>query len=134
MPVSSDCDALRDELIQFALGFPEAWEDFPWGDEPVAKVRKKIFAFFGRAEGDCLRVGVKLPETGDVILGEEWATPSSHGLGRHGWVDLRFRRPEGIPFDLLFDLVEESYIAVAPKTLVRQLEAEAAEAGTPSST
>lgn len=126
MPPASDCDHLRDELLRFALGFPEAWQDFPWGDDPVAKVRKKIFAFFGRSEDDCVRLGVKLPETGDVLLEEPWATPTGHGLGRHGWVDLRFARPEDVPLDLLFDLIEESYVAVAPKTLARQLAEESA--------
>jgi len=119
----SDCDAMRDGLIKVALTFPEAWEDFPW-DEPVVKVRKKIFAFFGRHDADCFRLGVKLPETGDVLLEEAWATPSSHGLGKHGWLDLRFERPEDVPLDLLEDLIVESYVAVAPKTLSKQLLAE----------
>jgi predicted DNA-binding protein (MmcQ/YjbR family) len=43
---------LRDDLIQYALTFPEAWEDFPW-EELVVKVRKKIFAFLG-SHDDCL--------------------------------------------------------------------------------
>ncbi|MDA0352860.1 MAG: MmcQ/YjbR family DNA-binding protein [Chloroflexi bacterium] len=116
MPNTTGCDALRDELIAFALTFPEAWQDFPW-EEPTAKVRKKIFAFFGRREGECLRVGVKLPETADAILQEPWAEPSSHGLGRHGWVTLGFDDPEDVPIDLLFDLIVESYVAVAPKRL-----------------
>lgn len=74
-------NALRDELIQFALTLPEAWEDFPW-EEPVVKVRKKIFAFLGSHEDDCLQLGVKLPETAEAMLQEPWAEPSSHGLGR----------------------------------------------------
>lgn len=119
MPKSGDCEPLRDELIQYALTFPEAWEDFPW-EEPVVKVRKKIFAFLG-SHDDCLQVGVKLPETAEAILQERWAEPSSHGLGRHGWVTMRFAHPEEIPFDLLEELIVESYLAVAPKTLGRQL-------------
>ncbi len=116
----SDCDAMRDGLIKLALTFPEAWEDFPW-EEPVVKVRKKIFAFFGRNEDDCFRIGVKLPDTGDAMLQEAWARPSSHGLGRHGWVDMRFAQPEDVPLELLEELLIESYVAVAPKTLGRQL-------------
>ena len=89
------------------------------------KVRKKIFAFFGSHDDDCFRLGVKLPETAEAMLQEPWAKPSSHGLGRHGWVDMRFARPEEIPLDLLEELLVESYVAVAPKTLGRQLLAEA---------
>lgn len=114
------CNQMRDGLIQYALTFPEAWEDFPW-EEPVVKVRKKIFAFLGRHEADCLQLGVKLPETADALLQEQWAEPSSHGLGRHGWVSLTFARPQDVPLDLLEDLIVESYIAVAPKTLSKQL-------------
>ena len=120
MPKPGDCESLRDELIQYALTFLEAWEDFPW-DEPVVKVRKKIFAFLGSHEDDCLQLGVKLPETAEAILQEPWAEPSSHGLGRHGWVSLRFDRPEAVPLDLLEELIVESYLTVAPKTLGKQL-------------
>ena len=113
-------NALRDELIQFALTLPEAWEDFPW-EEPVVKVRKKIFAFLGSHEDDCLQLGVKLPETAEAMLQEPWVEPSSHGLGRHGWVSLRFDTVEQVPLDLLEELIVESYLAVAPKTLGNQL-------------
>jgi predicted DNA-binding protein (MmcQ/YjbR family) len=121
--VDTDCDAMRDGLMKLALSFPEAWEDFPW-DEPVVKVRKKIFAFFGKHEDDCFRLGVKLPESGDVLLEESWAEPSSHGLGKSGWVSLKFDRSEEMPLDLLEELIVESYLAVAPKTLSKQLLAE----------
>lgn len=119
----ADCDAMRDGLTRLALTFPEAWQDFPW-EEPVVKVRKKIFAFFGKHDDDCFRLGVKLPESGDLLLEETWAQPSSHGLGKSGWVTLKFDRPEEIPLDLLEDLIVESYVAVAPKTLSKQLLAE----------
>jgi predicted DNA-binding protein (MmcQ/YjbR family) len=114
---SSECDELREELRAFALGFPEAWEDFPW-EESVIKVGKKIFAFLGSHDSEsCAALGVKLPESADAILQERWATPSSHGLGRSGWVTIELRSPDEAPLDLLFDLVVESYCAVAPKRL-----------------
>ena len=48
------------ELRAWSLGFPEAAEEFPWG-ERVIKVRGKIFVFLGTVEKG-LRVGVKLPQ------------------------------------------------------------------------
>ena len=115
---TSECETIQQELMDFALGFPEAWVDYPWGDEPVVKVRKKIFAFLGEFRGGCGALGVKLPESAEVMLLEPWAKPSSHGLGRSGWVTMEFERVEDVPLDLLFDLIEESYCAVAPKKLV----------------
>ena len=46
-----------------------------------------------------------------------------YGLGKHGWVTVYV---DGVPTeerDVLFDFVEESYRAVAPKTLVKRLDA-----------
>ena len=37
---------LMASLESFALGFPGAWADNPWGDS-VVKVGKKIFVFLG---------------------------------------------------------------------------------------
>ena len=44
-------------LRSHALSYPEAREDFPWG-ERVIKVRGKVFAFLGRPE-DGLSLSVK---------------------------------------------------------------------------
>jgi predicted DNA-binding protein (MmcQ/YjbR family) len=110
------------ELRSFALGFPEAVEEFPW-DEPVVKVRKKIFVFMGSAPNDT-RVGisVKLPQSGAEALSFPWCEPTGYGLGKAGWVSVHVP-PEGCPTELLMDWIEESYRTVAPKTLVKQLDA-----------
>ena len=53
-------------LRQLALAFPEAREDFPWG-ERVMKVRDKVFVFMGSLEpGDTLHLSVKLKESGEL--------------------------------------------------------------------
>lgn len=113
----SGCESVREELMAFALSFPEAWVDFPW-DFPVVKVRKKIFAFLHDESDHCASLGVKLPESSEVMLLESWATPMGHGLGRSGWVTMAFESSEDVPLELLFELIEESYCAVAPKKLV----------------
>ena len=46
----ADLRKAEKRLVKYALAFPEAWEDHPWG-ENVAKVRKKVFAFFGVPDG-----------------------------------------------------------------------------------
>ena len=112
------------ELVRYALGFPEAWEDHPWG-ETVVKVRKKVFVFFGQPSpgGEDLAFSVKLPESGLEVLDRAEAEPTGYGLGKSGWVTLRFP-PGGVPtLDELRAWIDESYRAVAPKTLVRELDA-----------
>ena len=46
-------------LRRAALGYPEAVEDFPWGDRTI-KVRGKIFLFLGQ-DMETLNLTVKLP-------------------------------------------------------------------------
>ncbi len=110
----------RDTLVEFALTFPGAHEDHPWG-ETVVKVRKKIFVFFGEDGNEPGRFGVKLDESLDAALALDGAAPSGYGLGRAGWVNvpLNGRSPS---IGVLRDWVEESYRRVAPKTLVRELD------------
>jgi predicted DNA-binding protein (MmcQ/YjbR family) len=108
-------------LRAFALGFPEAYEDFPWG-ERVAKVKGKVFVFLG-TDGDTLGLSVKLPESGMLALGLPFASPTGYRLGKAGWVTARFAKREKAPVDLLRSWIDESYRAVAPKKLVAALAA-----------
>lgn len=113
--------SVLEELRAFALGFPEAWEDTPWEESLVAKVRKKIFVFFGAGEQPS--ISVKLPESAEQALQAPGAAPTSYGLGRSGWVSLPITGRDAPSVGVLEDWVEESYRAVAPKTLTRQLDA-----------
>jgi len=106
-------------LRAFALGYPEAYEDFPWG-ERVAKVKGKVFVFLGR-DGNELGLSVKLPESGMLALGLTFASPTGYGLGKAGWVTVRFGKREKAPVALLRSWIDESYRAVAPKKLVAAL-------------
>lgn len=119
-------------LLEYALSLPEAWEDHPWG-ESVVKVRKKIFVFLGGGDGGHpAAMTVKLPASAEHALSLPHATPTGYGLGRAGWVTIGFPDPVGTQLagrlsktlpalDVLTDWVEESYRAVAPKTLVTKL-------------
>ena len=111
-------NAVRAELLAFALSLPEVVEDHPW-DMTVAKVRKKVFAFFG---GDPTRnrITVKLVESHGHALSIDGAEPAGYGLGKAGWVTVPVDAP-GVDHDLLCDWIEESYCIVAPKRLVAML-------------
>ena len=116
-------DTPIDELENFALSLPEAWADAPWGDR-VVKVAKKIFVFLSSAGAERPGLTVKLPDSHDHGLSFEGAVLPGYGLGKHGWVTIYV---DGVPKEereVLFDFVEESYRAVAPKTLVKRLDAQ----------
>ena len=110
-------------LREFALGLPGAHEDFPWG-ELVIKVKKKVFVFLGRAQDleQTLRFSVKLPESGERLLDQSFAEPTGYGLGKSGWVSVSFAAGELPPLAELCRWIEESYRAIAPRTLVKELE------------
>jgi predicted DNA-binding protein (MmcQ/YjbR family) len=110
----------RSKLGEFALGLPEAHEDFPW-NERVVKVRGKVFVFLGRRkEEDEPAMTVKLDESHGHALSVEGARPTGYGLGPSGWVTVPV---VGVPLATLRDWVEESYRIVAPKRLVADLDA-----------
>ena len=109
-------------LAAFALELPEAWADEPWGDG-VVKVGKKIFVFLSSPDSDDPTITVKLPESRDHALSLPGSTPTGYGLGKHGWVTIRFDSVPSEEREILLDFVEESYRAVATKTLVKRLDA-----------
>ncbi|MEZ6189002.1 MAG: MmcQ/YjbR family DNA-binding protein [Planctomycetota bacterium] len=104
-----------------ALGYPETYEETPWG-ERVVKVRKKVFVFVGEHDGG-LSFTAKLPVSGAMALQLPFATPTGYGLGKSGWVTARFPKGEDVPVELLEEWLDESYRAVAPKKLSKLLDA-----------
>jgi predicted DNA-binding protein (MmcQ/YjbR family) len=108
------------DLLQFALTLPEAWEDLPWEEDLVAKVGKKVFVFFGSASRP-KSMGVKLPRSGGYALSLSCAEPSGYGLGRSGWVTVHLDGRDAPDSELLHEWIVESYCAVAPKRLSKQL-------------
>ncbi|SDM41771.1 MmcQ/YjbR family DNA-binding protein [Nonomuraea jiangxiensis] len=120
----TDWHVIREELRAFALGLPETHEDHPWG-ETVIKVNKKVFLFLGLDEPTERwdpKFSVKLrSEAHGHALTVEGAAPTSHGLGRAGWVTVPFLSP--LPeTEVLLDWVEESYRVIAPKRAITLLD------------
>jgi predicted DNA-binding protein (MmcQ/YjbR family) len=120
-PASAAHRKVEEALRTFALAYPEAIEEFPWGERAI-KVRKKVFVFM-LADGSGLYVTTKLPESGPFALTQPFAKPSGYGLGKSGWVSCQFEPGTRPPVDLLEEWIDESYRVVAPKTLVKQLPA-----------
>lgn len=114
-------ESLERELRDFAMTYPEAHEDHPWGHSAI-KVKGKSFLFLGgdKSAGE-LSLSLKLPSSRDVALDLPFAEPTGYGLGKSGWVSARFAKPGDVPVDLLKAWIDESYRAIAPKKLVKTL-------------
>jgi predicted DNA-binding protein (MmcQ/YjbR family) len=108
-------------LRKFALTFPDAHEDFPWGHLAV-KIGKKAFVFIA-AEGGVTSMSAKLPQSKNRVLAHSFAAPTEYGLGKHGWVTFTFPGGAKLPTELLQAAITESFRAIAPKRAVKQLDA-----------
>jgi predicted DNA-binding protein (MmcQ/YjbR family) len=115
-----DPRSLEGQLRTRALAFPEATEDFPWGERAI-KVRGKAFLFL-RAEGTTVSFSVKLPQTAAEALELPYVEPTHYGLGKHGWVTATVDSTREAPLATFVDWLTESYRAVAPKRLVSTLD------------
>jgi predicted DNA-binding protein (MmcQ/YjbR family) len=112
---------LRPRLVEAVLAYPEAYQDFPWGEQ-VAKVNKKVFAFLGREDDHSVGITMKPPDSHELALTFANVSPAGYGLGRAGWVSVDCDHPACPDVDLLLDWLDESYRAIAPKRLIAILE------------
>lgn len=114
----------REHAQAYALTFPGAYAEHPWG-QTVIKVGKKVFLFVNGAIApeDGVSLSVKLPHAGPALLDAPFAEPMGYGMGKHGWVTLLLMRDDHLPPALLEAWIDESYRAVAPKRMLAALDA-----------
>jgi predicted DNA-binding protein (MmcQ/YjbR family) len=104
-----------DRLRAICLTFPESVEAGGVGD-PSFKVRDKIFAMRHPVDGRMSMWCKARPGAQDVLVGSEpgrFFVPPY--VGHHGWVGVWL--DDETDWELLADLVEESYRMTAPKRL-----------------
>ena len=110
-------------LIKFALTYPESVLDHPWGHD-AAKVKGKMFATFGgeaNPKGE-FSLTVKLPISAEMALTLPWVEQTGYGLGKAGWVTARLKSGDDFDLETMKGWIDQSYRAVAPKTLVKSLD------------
>lgn len=109
-------------LIKFALTYPEAKLDHPWGHDAL-KVRGKMFATFGGEEGRPgeFSMTVKLPVSAEMAVTLSWVEPTGYGLGKSGWVTARLKSGSDFEMETMKRWIDQSYRAVAPKSLVKTI-------------
>lgn len=99
-------------LLEYALAKPDATLEHPWG-ENVAKVRGKVFVFFGLETSDGV-MGVKLTNALLYAKSLPYVEPMGYGLGKSGWVSVN--SPKGlVPIAMFEEWIDESYANVTPK-------------------
>lgn len=108
-----------DRLRKVCLGYPEVWEDAPWG-HPVFKAGKKIFVSAGDADGSwglALPVGHDLQEL--LLQKDGYYRPSY--VGNKGWIGVYLDKDTD--WTDLKNLVDLAYRRVALKRMVTLLDA-----------
>lgn len=113
----------REHAQAYALGFPGAYAEHPWG-QTVIKVKRKVFLFVNGALApeDGVSLSVKLPQSSVDVLKGPLAEPMGYGMGKHGWVTLLIMRDDLLPLHLVEAWIDESYRAIAPKRLLAELD------------
>ncbi len=109
-------------LREICLALPEATESvFGGHTTPTFRVRDKIFAMLPEQDDGEMAVWCKAPAGAQAVLvgsdPERFFAPPY--VGPKGWIGIRLGR--GLDWDLVRDLIADSYRLVAPKRLASQV-------------
>lgn len=109
-------------LIKFALTYPEAVLEHPWGHDAV-KAKGKMFAIFGggaNPKGE-FSLSLKLPVSVEMALTLPWVEPAGYGMAKSGWITARLRSGDDFDIETMKGWIDQSYRSVAPKSLTKTL-------------
>jgi predicted DNA-binding protein (MmcQ/YjbR family) len=102
-----------EELLEYCLSKPGAWEDEPWEGDIVSKVAEKIFAFIGDGTSVGVKAGANREEADEwLLLYPDDASVMSY-IGRSGWNTLRLNG--AVPDDEIRGAIDDSYDTVVAK-------------------
>ena len=103
----------RDDVLQYCLSKPGAWQDEPWEGDLVVKVGPKIFAFLGSGTSVGLKCGRNREEADEWLVRLPQDAEVMAYIGRSGWNALRIGG--AIPDEEILEAVDASYDAVVSK-------------------
>lgn len=66
-------------------------------------------------------MSVKLPVSSEMALTLPWVEATGYGLGKSGWVTARVKSGGDFDIETMKGWIDQSYRAIAPKTLVKAL-------------
>jgi predicted DNA-binding protein (MmcQ/YjbR family) len=109
-----------ERMRKISLALPEATEELTWGTDINFRVRKKIFCFPGLGGSLCVKADRSELE---ALLDDPRFSPAPY-LARGGWVvmELQATTPAKVDWDEVRELIETSYLLIAPKTLAKQID------------
>ncbi|MCC7265920.1 MAG: MmcQ/YjbR family DNA-binding protein [Caulobacteraceae bacterium] len=114
------------ELTAYGLSLPETDAAPGWAFTRCLRVRGRMFAVFGdKAQPlDALTIIVKLPVSYEMVQELPFVRPGSLWYRQHQWAIAHFGPEDDIlaELDTLRAWLRQSYVAMAPKRLGRQVE------------
>lgn len=120
-------DPFHDRLLAIVLRLPGAYEDRPWGSVHC-KVAGKIFVGWGRHEDGEMELGFRTDlELQSMLVASDPRFKIAKYVGQYGGVDMRLGpKPNWAEVE---HFIVESYRKIAPKKLVKELDALDGEKG-----
>ena len=113
------------QLTAYGLSLPQTDAAPGWSVTRCLRVRGRMFAVFGdRAEPlDALTLTVKLPISYEMVQDLPFVRQRPGWYRQHRWAIAHFGRDDDIlaELDTLKGWLRQSYVAMAPKALVRLL-------------
>jgi predicted DNA-binding protein (MmcQ/YjbR family) len=123
-------DPFHERLLQIVLGLPGAYEDRPWGSVHC-KVAGKIFVGWGRHDDGEMEIGFRVDkELQSMLVASDPRFKIAKYVGQHGGVDMRLGPTPN--WSEVEHFIVESYRIIAPKKLVKELDARGGAGGTAS--
>jgi predicted DNA-binding protein (MmcQ/YjbR family) len=114
-------DPFHERLLQIVLSLPGAYEDRPWGSVHC-KVAGKIFVGWGRHDDGEMEIGFRVsPELQSMLVASDPRFKIAKYVGKYGGVDMRIGPKPN--WDEVEEFIVESYRIIAPKKLVKELDA-----------
>ena len=112
--------AIEERITELALGFPQTYEDRPWGDFPVYKVgENKVFGW-AVVEDGAVHVTVKLTaEEREIAHLLPYVRTASY-VGRYGWITATVTDEESL--EAACEWLRESYWLKCPADLKAAVE------------
>ena len=114
-------DPFHDRLLKMTLALPGAVEEWPWGSIHC-KVGGKIFVGWSRGEDGEMILGVRTDKVlQSMLVGSDPRFSVAKYTGKYGGIDLVMGKKPN--WDEVENFIVESYRLIAPKKLIRELDA-----------